>query len=86
MKLRNELNSVSGAVVKRINDLLVQKEMTLYRLERNADILHGTMSSIMRGKTKTIALSTVILIARGFGMSLQEFLSDPLFDYGNLDV
>ena len=66
--------------------MLAINKMTLYRLERKSGILHGTMSSIMRGKTNTINLATIILIAQGFGISLQEFLNDPLFDYENLEI
>ena len=86
MKLHNELNNTSQAVVKRIKTLLIEKNITLYRLERNSGILHGTMSSIMSGKTKKISLSTIVLIAHGFNLSLLEFLNDPLFEYENLDV
>jgi len=60
--------------------------MTQYRLEQNSGIQHGTMACIMNEKNKTVTLTTIILIARGFNMTMQEFLNDPLFDNDKLDV
>lgn len=44
------------------------------------------MQWIMSGKSKTVTLSTVIMLATGFDMSLIEFLDDELFAYENLEV
>lgn len=44
------------------------------------------MQCIMNGRNKTVTLSTVILLAKGFGMSLSAFLDDTLFDPENLDT
>jgi len=86
MKENSEFNLITQAVVKRVNKLLAEKNMTLYRLERNSGILHGTMSSLMRGKTKDISFSLVVLLAHGFNMGVIEFLDDPLFKYEHLNV
>ena len=60
--------------------------MTQYRLEQNSGILHGSMQCIMNGRNKTVTLSTVIMIARGFDMTLLEFLDDPVFTSEDLEV
>lgn len=78
--------SVSEAVAKRINNLLTDKRMTQYRLEQKSGIQHGSMQCIMNGRNKTVTLSTVIMIARGFDMSLLEFLDDPVFTSEDLEV
>ena len=44
------------------------------------------MQCIMNGRNKTVTLSTVILLARGFNMSLVEFLDDDIFRFVELDV
>ena len=41
--------TVSQAVAKRISNLLKEKQMTQYRLEKNSHIQHGTMQCIMNG-------------------------------------
>ena len=69
---------VNKAVALRISELLEKKKITQYRLEINSGILHGTMSGIMAEKNKTVNLSTVVKIARGFNMTLQKFLNSPL--------
>ena len=77
--------TVNDAVAKRIAALLKEKNMSQYRLEQNSGIQHGSMQCIMNGRNKTVTLSTVILLAKGCGMSLNEFLGDDLFDPENLE-
>ena len=81
-----EKMTVNKAVALRISNLLKEKNMTRYRLEQNSGIQHGTMACIMAERNKTVTLSTIILISRGFNISLREFLNDPLFSDSNLDI
>ena len=53
--------------------------MTQYRLEVNSGIQHGSMQCIMNGRNKSVTLSTIMLIAEGFNMTLIEFLDDEIF-------
>ena len=78
--------TVNEAVIKRIKYLLKEKNITQYRLEKNSGIQHGHMQWILSGKSKTVTLSTVMMIANGFGMTVAEFLSDDIFLYENLNV
>ena len=78
--------TVNDAVATRILQLLTQKNMTQYRLEQQSGIQHGHMQWILNRKSKTDTLSTVMMIANGFGMTVLEFLDDDLFLYKNLDV
>ena len=78
--------TVNDAVAKRIISLLAEKKMTQYRLEQLSGIQHGHMQWIMSGKSKTVTLSTVLLLANGFGMTVLEFLDNDMFLFENLDV
>ena len=78
--------TVNDAVAKRVTDLLAKKEMTQYRLEQQSGIQHGHLQWIMSGKSRTVTLSTVMMLANGFGMSVVEFLNDDMFLYKNLDI
>ncbi len=78
--------TVNDAVATRILQLLTQKNMTQYRLEQQSGIQHGHMQWILNRKSKTVTLSTVMMIANGFGMTGLEFFDDDLFLYKNLDV
>lgn len=78
--------TVCQAVAKRVNELLIERKMTQYRLEQNSGIQHGTMNSIMDAKNKGVELNTVMMIARGFKMSVIEFLDDPIFKSEELEI
>lgn len=78
--------TVNDAVAKRITKLLKEKGMSQYRLEQESGIQHGSMQCIMNGRNKTVTLSTVIMIAKGFNMPLCEFLDDDIFNSENLEI
>ena len=78
--------TVNDAVAKRVSDLLNQKNMTQSRLEQNSGIQHGSMQCIMNGRNKTVTLTTILLLARGFQMTPSEFLDDDIFKTINLEL
>ena len=79
-------NSVNRAVALRISQLLKEKNMTQYRLAMNSGITHSTLKNIIHETVKDNLLSTVILIATGFKMTISEFLDSPLFLEENLNI
>jgi transcriptional regulator with XRE-family HTH domain len=78
--------TVNDAVAKRISILLKEKNMSQYRLEQESGIQHGSMQCIMNGRNKTVTLSTVIMLAKGFEMSVTEFLNDSIFLSDDLEL
>lgn len=78
--------TVNNAVAKRITKLLKQNNMSQYRLEQSSGIQHGSMQCIMNGRNKTVTLSTVIMLAKGFGITLAEFLDDEIFYSEDLEI
>ncbi len=78
--------TVNDAVAKRTADLLRKHGISQYRLEQLSGIQHGSMQCIMNGRNKTVTLSTVMMIARGFGMTADEFLNDEIFKSPNLEI
>ena len=78
--------TVNDAVAKRITKLLKQNDMSQYRLEQESGIQHGSMQCIMNGRNKTVTLSTVIMLAKGFGITLAEFLDDEIFYSEDLEI
>ena len=78
--------TVNDAVAKRVAELLKERGMSQYRLEQSSGIEHGHMQWIMSGKSKTVTLTTVMMLARGFEMSLTDFLSDEVFRLAALDL
>lgn len=80
------LNSVNRAVALRISELLKKNNITQYRLAINSGITHSTLKNIIHETVKDNLLSTIILIASGFNMSVSEFLDSPLFLEENLNI
>ncbi len=78
--------TVNKAVALRICQLLNEKHMSQYRLEQNSGLSHSRLGCIIKEKNKTVTLSTVMLIAQGFNMTLIEFLDSPFFDTNNLEI
>ncbi len=79
-------NNVNKALSLRINELLKEKGMTKYRLAMNSGVDHSTLKNIMHDTVKDNLLSTVILLAGGFDMTVSEFLNSPLFLEENLNI
>lgn len=84
--IMEKLMTVNKAVALRISELLLKNNMTQYRLERNSGLSHSRLGCIMGEKNKTVTLSTVMLIAQGFNMSLLEFLDSPYFAFEKLEI
>ncbi len=80
------MNTVNHALVLRIQELLKEKKMTRYRLAMESGVSHSTLKNIFHETVQDNLLSTTILLANGFGMSVSEFLDTPLFSEENLNI
>ncbi len=80
------MNTVNHALAQRIEELLQQKKMTRYRLAMQSGVSHSTLKNIMHETVDDSLLSTTILIASGFGMTVSEFLDSPFFDEIHLNI
>lgn len=78
--------NVNHALAMRIKELLEEKKMTRYRLAMNSGVTHSTLKNILHETVKDNLLSTTILIASGFDMTVSEFLNSPLFNEENLNI
>lgn len=78
--------NICKAVGLRITKLLIEKNMTLYRLEQKSGILHGTMMCIISERNKNITMKTLFQLARGFDMTIIEFLNDKIFINEDLEI
>ncbi len=80
------MHSVNHALAQRITELLEEKKMTRYRLAMQSGVSHSTLKNIMHETVEDSLLSTAILIAAGFGMTVSAFLDSPFFDEINLNI
>ena len=80
------MNNVNHALALRIEELLKEKGITRYKLAMESGVSHSTLKNIMHETVTDNLLSTTILIASGFGMTVSEFLNSPLFLEENLNI
>ena len=64
---------VSQAVATRIREILSQKQMSQYRLEMNSGLSKGTLTSLMYARYKGVNLTTLIIVIKTVGVSINEF-------------
>lgn len=74
------------AVALRVANLLIERNMSRYKLCRKIAMPEMTLKHILDEDNKRIHLDTIVLLAQGFDMSLQQFLDCDLFDIDNLDI
>ncbi len=80
------MNNIDHALAVRIRELLEEKKITRYRLAMESGVSHSTLKNILHETVTDNLLSTTILIASGFGMTVSEFLDSPLFAEENLNI
>lgn len=77
---------LSTAVALRVKNILIEREMSQYRLERIIAMPHNTMKTLMGGRNNSVNLKTVMQIIRGFEMTTAEFFDDPVFEREDLEI
>ena len=72
------------AIKIKINNLMIERNLTPSKLSTLAGISRSTLSKFMSGKRKSLDLKTIEFICEGLNIKLKDFFSDSLFD--NIDV
>lgn len=70
---------LSEAINLRINELLKQNNLTVYKLSYKAGISNSIISDCKRGKVKEPTISSIIHICEGFNIELKDFFDSPHF-------
>lgn len=71
------LTSLINIVAKRINDLRKNRGLSVNKLAAMSGVPYSTVNSILREKSKSPTLATLIRIATAFNMTITEFLDVP---------
>ncbi len=77
---------LSTAVALRISNILRDKNMSQYKLERKIAMPHNTMKTLMGERNSGVNLKTVMQIIRGLEMTATEFFNDPVFENPDLEI
>lgn len=67
----------SDVIVKRLNDLCNEREITINKLSTLSGITQSTVENIISGKTKNPKLKTLHKLAVGLDMTVSELLNFP---------
>lgn len=70
---------LSDAIIARINELLKENNLTVYKLSYRAGISNSIISDCKRGKVKEPTISSIIHICEGLGIELKDFFDSPYF-------
>ena len=74
------------AISKRIKYYLNIKGWSVYKLSRITGLSPNGIQVILQNTTHNIKLTTIILIAHAFDVTLSEFLDGEDFLYDNLNI
>ena len=76
--------NLQDAIILRIEQLCLEKNMTKYDLFKNSGVPQTTLTSIKKKRSGSLKLITLYSICEGFNISLEEFFSSPLFKRDNI--
>lgn len=62
----------------RLKKILEEKKMTVYRLSKNSGVSQSGLNEIVMGKKKYPRIDTIIKIANGLNMSIDELVKNEV--------
>ena len=68
------------AIAARIRQLCCEQDITPTELSRRAKVPQATVKSILGGESRNPGAATIKKLCDGFGITLGEFFSAPMFD------
>ncbi len=80
------MKTINDAIVERLYKYMNEQNLTQYKLAQLSGVPFTTLKSIMQRKTSNITLKTIILLARGLNISLNEFLDKNSFNCEKLEL
>ncbi|MCI8435630.1 MAG: helix-turn-helix domain-containing protein [Clostridia bacterium] len=76
---------ISTAVALRVSNILRERNMSQYSLEKKIAMPHNTMKTLMGERNKGVNLKTILQIIRGLEMTTAQFFDDPIFESADLE-
>ena len=77
--------TLNQAFVKRVDELLFERNWSLYKLSKLSYVPLSTLKNVYRNHSKSPSLSIVYKVANAFDMTVMEFLNCPIFYDNNVD-
>lgn len=70
---------LGDAIRKRINDLAIERNITLHMVATKAGITHSTLNALINENSNDPKTSTILHICEGLDIELWEFYKHPVF-------
>ena len=75
---------LEDAIILRIEQLCIEQNKTKYELFKASGVPQSTLTSLKKKRSNSAKISTIYAICEGFGITLAEFFSEPLFARDNI--
>lgn len=72
--------TIAEAVVKRIYELVDERQLTINKISTISGVTQSTVSDIVNGVTSNVKIATIKKLCDGLDISVREFFDSPLFD------
>ena len=72
--------TIAEAVIKRIYELVDERQLTINKISTISGITQSTVSDIVNGVTSNVKIATIKKLCDGLDISIREFFDSPLFD------
>ena len=72
--------TIAEAVVKRLYELVDERQLTINRISTISGVTQSTVSDIVNGVTSNVTIATIQKLCDGLEISVRDFFDSPLFD------
>lgn len=77
--------NLNRAFALRVSNLLRDKKMSKYKLEKETGLTHSALRYIFNEINSDVKFSTIVKVCSALNISLSEFFNDNIFKLNNLD-
>lgn len=78
--------NLNRAFALRLSNLLVEKKMSKYKLEKETGLTHSALRYIFNEVNADVKFSTIVKVCAALDVTLTEFFDDELFNLSNLEA
>ena len=71
--------NISQAVIKRIEELCMERNLTINALSNISGVTQSTVNDIVKGTTSSSGIATIKKLCDGLGISIRDFFDSDLF-------
>ena len=77
--------NLNKAFAMRTSQLLTEKNISKYRLEKESGLTHSALRYIFNEVNTDVKFSTIVKVCNVLDISISEFFNNEIFDLQNLD-